>query len=68
MTISMQTLNDALIAIVVTVGIAVFLSIVMIAAGGLFEHSKNGQRPSTPAAGPAQHVTHDDDSRQLILR
>jgi hypothetical protein len=49
-------------------GIAVFLSIVMIAAGGLFEHNKNRQRTSAPPAGPAQHVTHDDDSRQLILR
>jgi hypothetical protein len=68
MTISMQTLNDALIAIGVTVGIAVFLSIVMIAVGGLFEHNKNLQRTRAHPVGSAQHVTQDDDSRQLILR
>jgi hypothetical protein len=68
MTISMQTVNDALFALLVTVGIAVFLSIVMIAVGGLFEHNKNLRRVSAHRPGPAQHVTQDDDSRELILR
>jgi hypothetical protein len=68
MTISMQTLNDALIAILVTVGIAVFLSIVIIAVGGLFEHNKNLRQTSIHRPGLAQHVTPSEDSRELILR
>lgn len=65
---SIQTLHDTLIALVVTVGVAVFLSIVMIAIGGLFQHRKNRHQASPHPASPAQHVTHDEDSRQLILR
>jgi hypothetical protein len=68
MAISMQTLHDALIALTTTVGIAVFLSIAMIAAGGFFQHERNRQHRSAPPADPAEDVTSDDRSRQLVLR
>jgi hypothetical protein len=67
MYISTQTLNDALIAILVTVGIAVALSITMIAIGGLFERNKK-LHASRNAADPTQRVTQKDDSRELVLR
>jgi hypothetical protein len=64
MAISMQTLNDALLAIFVTVGIAVALSIVMIAAEALHLRGKN----RTQTTGHSEHVAQNEDSRQLILR
>jgi hypothetical protein len=66
MTIS--TLHDTVVALLATVGVAVFLSIVMIAVGGLCQHDKNRQQASTHSSGPARHVTQDDDPRELVLR
>jgi Kef-type K+ transport system membrane component KefB len=64
MTIDMQTLNDALIAIFVTVGIAVAVSILAIAAEAVHLRSKN----RTQTTAHSSHVTDTEDSRQLILR
>jgi hypothetical protein len=69
MTISMQTLHDALIALVTTVGIAVTASILLVAAGAVFERSQaRAARANRPGAIPAQHPTHIDEVRDLMLR
>lgn len=64
MVIEMQTVTDALFALVVTVGIAVAVSILAIAAEAMHLHSKN-RKQTAPHSG---HTTETEDSRQLILR
>ncbi|HUC26149.1 MAG TPA: hypothetical protein VMA73_25880 [Streptosporangiaceae bacterium] len=69
MTINMQSLNDAIIALITTVGIAVALSLAFVAAGAFFERSrKQAGRAVRAAHGPAQHPTQTDDVRELVLR
>jgi len=69
MTINMQTLSDAIIALVTTVGIAVALSLAFVAAGAFFERGrKQAGRAVHAAHGPAQHPTQTDDVRELALR
>jgi hypothetical protein len=69
MTINMQTLNDAIIALVATVGIAVAVSLAFVAAGAFFERSrKQAGRAVHAARVPAQHPTQTDDVRELVLR
>jgi hypothetical protein len=66
---NMQTLTDALLAIAVTVGIAVGLSIAFVVAGAFFERGKARSRKAVHDAGvPAQHPTQTDDARELVLR
>jgi hypothetical protein len=62
--IDMQTLNDALFAIFVVVGIAVAVSILAIAAEALHLRGKNRKQTT----GHREHVTQSEGSRQLILR
>jgi hypothetical protein len=66
MTIQMQTLNDALIAIAAVVAVAVALSLAFVAAGAFFERGK-ARATHRPAVVPAQHPTQTDD-RELVLR
>ena len=71
MTISIQTLQDAIVALLTTVGIAVALSIAIVAVGAFLERGKARARKAAhlPAsAGPAQHPTQTDDTRELVLR
>jgi hypothetical protein len=69
MTINMQTLNDTIIALITTVGIAVALSLAFVAAGALFERDrKRDRRAVRNAQGPALHPTQTDDTRELVLR
>ena len=69
MTINMQTLSDAIIALVTTVGIAVALSLAFVAAGAFFERGrKQAGRAVHAAHGPVQHPTQTDDVRELALR
>jgi hypothetical protein len=69
MTISFQTLHDAIVAVVATVGIAVALSIAFVAAGTFFERGQAQARKVVRAsAAPAQHPTQTDDVRELVLR
>jgi hypothetical protein len=69
MSISIQTLNDTIIALVTTVGIAVALSLAFLAAGAFAQrgraHAGGAHRPVTT---PAQHPTQTDDVRELVLR
>jgi len=68
MSISIQTLNDALIALITTVGIAVALSLAFIAAGAFARRGRTHARSAVrAAAAAAQHSTHTDD-RELVLR
>jgi len=69
MSISMQTLNDTIIALITTVGIAVALSLALVAAGAFFERGrKQTHRTASPGNAAAQHPTQADDARELVLR
>lgn len=68
MSISIQTLHDTLIALAATVGVAVALSLVMIAVGAFVERGKNRLHPARHEPRPAEHVVPGDNSRELILR
>jgi hypothetical protein len=69
MSVNMPTLQDALFAIVTTIGIALAVTIAIVAAGAFFERDRAHKaqvRLSGPA--PAQHPTQTDDVRDLVLR
>ncbi len=69
MTINMQSVNDAIVAIIATVGIAVALSIAFAAAGAFAARGKNQARKVAHAAvAPALHPTQTDNARELVLR
>jgi hypothetical protein len=68
MTISMQTLQDALIALFVTIGVAAAFSIAFAAVGAFAERGKTRASRVRYAAVPAQHPTQTDDVRELVLR
>lgn len=75
MTISMQTLSDAIVAIVTTIGIAVALSIAIVVVGAFIQRSRTRTRALTSghiAEGPAPtvmaHPTQTDNTRDLALR
>jgi len=70
MSISIQTLNDTIIALVTVVGVAVALSLAFIAAGAFFERSrKHGHRAGHIGGTPVLHPTQTDDhTRELVLR
>lgn len=67
MTISMQSLQDALIAVFVTVGVAVAISIAFVTVGAFVERGKASASHAINRA-PAQHPTQTDDARELVLR
>jgi hypothetical protein len=70
MAISYPAVHDTLVAILVTVGIAVALSIAFAAAGVFFERSKAQAAKLTRSHAnvpPVQHPTQSDD-RELVLR
>jgi hypothetical protein len=69
MTINMQTVTDAIVALITTVGIAVALSLALVAAGASFERSrKRASRAVRATSAPAQHPTQTDHARELVLR
>ncbi len=69
MSINFQSLNDVVVALIATVGIAAVLSIALAAAGMFFQHSKAQARKAVRASAiPAQHPTQLDDARELVLR
>jgi hypothetical protein len=71
MTITMPALRDAIVAILTTVGIAVAVSLALVAIGAFVERGKarTGKLArSHSAAAPAQHPTQTDDTRELVLR
>jgi hypothetical protein len=69
MSITMQSLNDTIIALVTTGGIAVVLSLAIVAAGASFERSrKHSRRAAHPGHAPAQHPVQTDSARELVLR
>jgi hypothetical protein len=69
MSITMQSLNDTIIALITTVGIAVALSLALVAAGAFFERSRKQSRQSARVRHtPVQHPTQTDDTRELVLR
>jgi hypothetical protein len=69
MAINMQTLNDTIVALITTVGIAVAVSLAFVAAGAFLKRSrKHASRAVRAAHAPAQHPTQTDDARELVLR
>lgn len=69
MTITTHTLLDIVVAFVTTVGIAVAISLALMAAGALYERAQ--VRRATPrrgGVGPAPHPTQTDTVRDLVLR
>jgi len=69
MSISIQTLNDTLIALITTVGIAAALTLAFLAAGAFARRGRTHVRSAVRAvADPAQHLTQTDDARELVLR
>jgi hypothetical protein len=69
MSISFQTLNDTIIALITTVGIAVAFSLAIVAAGALARRGRAHSRPTGDAvAAPTQHPVQTDDARELVLR
>jgi hypothetical protein len=69
MSTSIQTLNDTIIALITTVGIAVALSLAFLAAGAFARRGRTHVRSAVrAAAAPAQHPTQTDDVRELVLR
>jgi hypothetical protein len=63
-----SSLNDAIIAVLITVGVAVAVSIALMLAGALFERSTGRGRHAVRDAAPAQQPTQTDDLRELVLR
>jgi hypothetical protein len=65
----MQSLNDVLVAIVTTVGIAVAISVAFVAAGAVFERGQAGT-PKARRAGdvPTGHPMPSDEAGELLLR
>ncbi len=69
MSISIQSLNDTIIALVTIVGIAAALSLAFVAAGAFLERGrKNDRRTTGQVNAPVQHPTQTDDVRELVLR
>ena len=69
MSIPMQSLNDTIIALVTTVGIAVALSLAIVAAGAFFQRGRKQTRQTArPSHAPAQHPVQTDSARELVLR
>ncbi|HEY2638401.1 MAG TPA: hypothetical protein VGI66_00765 [Streptosporangiaceae bacterium] len=68
MTISMQSLQDALVAVFVTVGIAVALSVAFVAVGAFVERNKARAAHAIHGSEAAQHPTQTDNARELVLR
>jgi hypothetical protein len=64
----MYSLNDAILAVLITVGIAVAFSTALVLAGAFFERSTARSRHAMRAAAPAQQPTQTDDLRELVLR
>jgi hypothetical protein len=69
MTISTHTLLDIVVAIVTTVGIAVAVSLALMAAGTMYQRAQaRSARLRAGGAGPAAQPTQLDAGRDLVLR
>jgi len=69
MTINIQTLHDALVAILTTIGVAAVVSIAFAAAAAFYERGKPSAGTAVrPVAAPAPPPTQTDDARRLVLR
>jgi MFS superfamily sulfate permease-like transporter len=66
--ISIQTLQDAIIAVITTVGIAVAISVAIALAGAFSERATARDRHAAREVAPVQHATQTDDARELVLR
>jgi hypothetical protein len=70
-TINMPALHDAIVAILTTVGIAVAVSLALVAIGAFVERGKARTGTLTRShsvVAPAQHPTQTDDTRELVSR
>ncbi len=67
MSFDIQSLNDAIIAVLVTAGLAVAVTISLVLAG-LFSRRGPALAERVGLAGPPQRPTQTDDARTLVLR
>jgi hypothetical protein len=65
---TLGSLNDAIIAILTTVGIAVAITLAVTLAGAYFARTAAQAGRAVRNARPAQHMTQTDDARELVLR
>jgi hypothetical protein len=65
---SFQTLYQVLMAVAVVVGIAVAFTLVLVAAGALFERDKARATAGSSASIPARQLSPADDDREFVLR
>jgi hypothetical protein len=63
-----NSLNDAIIAVLTTVGVAVVITIALMLAGAFYERSTGRGRRAVRGAVPSQQPTQTDDARELVLR
>jgi Alphavirus glycoprotein J len=67
--ISIQTLQDVLIALATTVGIAVAVTLAFMAAGALFERDQaRAAKARHLLVAPAQQSSQADQARELVRR
>ena len=68
MSINIQGLHDAIVAVIAVAAIAVILSVALTAAGAFWQRSRGQARKALRTASvPAQHPTQTDDARELVL-
>jgi hypothetical protein len=63
-----SSLNDAIIAVLITVGVAVTISIALMLAGAFYERTTRHSRRAVRGAAPSLQPTQTDDARELVLR
>jgi hypothetical protein len=69
MSITIQGLHDAIVAVIAVAGIAVVFAVALTVAGTFWDRSRNQARKAVRAVAiPAQHPTQTDDARELVLR
>jgi hypothetical protein len=66
---NIQTLHDALAAVLVTLGVTGAVTVAFAAAGAYYERGKaRAAQAVRVVSAPAQHPTQTDDTRQFVLR
>jgi hypothetical protein len=69
MSITIQGLHDAIVAIIAVAGIAVIVSLALTLAGSFWQRSRKQTAGAVhPVTVPVQHPTEADQARELVLR
>lgn len=68
MSFDIQSLNDAIIAVLVTAGLAIAVTISLVLAGLFSRRGPALAKRVAVQAGPPQRPTQTEDARTLVLR